>query len=673
MGSGPRYTFGGALKQARVVEGGSKPPRRAVGTLVLWARSFHFRNVPLFWKLFLPYLGLSVLVGMGAAILLGRQLESDRQSALREQLSQKALETSAFMHDRQLSLTRAAEYGARIGNAPEKVRSRDFTSEGIPQILSSIVGAQSLDQVALTDQLGTTLAFGTVDEQDNFSVAHVLEPGFVAPLWPGKAATDFLQGSPGATANISGLLESGDGRWILAGGAPIVSGEETVGAVLTALSLDQLAPSIVGSTQDFGLRIFGSDGSLLIAENNTLPESDLPKKLIDDIHQQETSLRIEHSQDRRYLTLYRFIRRPGDQTPIGVQAINLPSDPVALSRQTGPVAIILLAIAMVALIGSVLSRWIRRQLQPLLDTIRDLGKGDLGSRVEQIGKDEIGELSQSFNQMAEQLEAQHREIERRVKQATEELEHVAVELQDALDARSELFRSVSHEFQTPLWVIRSNAEMIRELRLDARTRRDYLDTILEEEGKLATRVAEILDYEHLEKGTLELNLQVVDLTKFLRQIARNFEPLMARSELEFNLDVPNDLAPVEADPGRLEQILANLLSNAMKYTPAGRVILGAAASDGVVTISVEDSGRGIDNRHGLRIFEPYYRVHGIKPARGGASSGFGLGITKRLVEAHGGTIGYTSKVGKGSMFWFTLPTAKREKSSAARTKAKAAG
>jgi two-component system phosphate regulon sensor histidine kinase PhoR len=126
--------------------------------------------------------------------------------------------------------------------------------------------------------------------------------------------------------------------------------------------------------------------------------------------------------------------------------------------------------------------------------------------------------------------------------------------------------------------------------------------------------------------------------------------------------VPPDLPAVRADRQRLREVIVNLVDNAAKYTPeGGSVDLSAAARNGSVVVSVKDTGVGIPPESGEFIFEPFYRVRGTRAQQGQASSGLGLALAKRVVEAQGGTISFESKVGKGTTFTFTLELAKRRR------------
>jgi signal transduction histidine kinase len=155
----------------------------------------------------------------------------------------------------------------------------------------------------------------------------------------------------------------------------------------------------------------------------------------------------------------------------------------------------------------------------------------------------------------------------------------------------------------------------------------------------------------LEEGPITLNMQAVRLSSWLHEFLQRYALVLNTGRIQ--LDLPADLPPVLADPGRLEVILRNLIENAQKFSEAETPITVAAhRQNGEIVVSVTDQGIGIAPDDVPNIFDRFYRVERMRKAEG---TGLGLYITKRLVEAHGGCIWVESEVGKGSTFSFTLP------------------
>jgi two-component system phosphate regulon sensor histidine kinase PhoR len=196
--------------------------------------------------------------------------------------------------------------------------------------------------------------------------------------------------------------------------------------------------------------------------------------------------------------------------------------------------------------------------------------------------------------------------------------------------------------------------------------------------QLLAVVNDILDLARVETGELEIDLAPVRVPEIVGELRHMIEGLAAAGSLHATIDCPADLPVVNADPIRLKEIIVNLVDNAVKYTPpGGRIQFAAKALDGLVEISICDSGVGIPEDVGLLIFEPFYRVKGIEPQSGQRSSGLGLALAKRLVEAQGGEISFTSEVNVGTTFTFTLqpaqvPVVPKASSAAVQPVAKAA-
>jgi signal transduction histidine kinase len=289
-----------------------------------------------------------------------------------------------------------------------------------------------------------------------------------------------------------------------------------------------------------------------------------------------------------------------------------------------------LAIAIALVLTFFLSRRITSPIRVLATAARRLGRGDLSQRVQFQGQGEVAELAQAFDTMASNLEH------------TEQL-------------RRNMVADVAHELRTPLSNIQGYLEAIRDrvMKPNAATIRS-----LNEEAALLSRlVNELQELSLAEAGELKLAYQAEDVAKLVRQAVSPWQPKMAAKEISLSLDLPNDLPPVKIDWQRINQVLHNLLENAVAHTPKGGSIgVAAAELDGWVEISVADTGEGIPAEDLPNIFERFYRVDKSR-ARITGGSGLGLTIAKRLVEAHGGRITAKSKLGKGSCFSFTLPIA----------------
>ncbi len=283
----------------------------------------------------------------------------------------------------------------------------------------------------------------------------------------------------------------------------------------------------------------------------------------------------------------------------------------------------------------------------------------------------IGQLREKEKAEA-RIRQLNRELERRVAQRTEELARAYEELQrrnEALQAaneelkeldqlKSEFVSMVSHELRAPLTNINGSIElMLADGDMDPESQRTMLRIIGEQSARLTRLVQGILNVSRIEARKLEIHPQAVDVRPLMEKVIEN----LAQRENIHEFELPESPLPlVWADPDRLEEILANLIDNAVKYSPEGGTIkLSARESDGRLIISVTDPGVGIPAKELDKIFEKFHRVD-RGDARTTYGHGLGLYISKRFIEAHGGDIWVESKLGKGSTFSFTLPLATPE-------------
>ena len=231
------------------------------------------------------------------------------------------------------------------------------------------------------------------------------------------------------------------------------------------------------------------------------------------------------------------------------------------------------------------------------------------------------------------------------------------ELRGVERMKTEFVASVSHELRTPLTSIKG---FIRTLLddtdgyYDRDTQVEFYQIIDQECDRLVRLINDLLNVSRIEAGrALELNLKPVELGKLIAKVVTSQESYTTRHQLE--MDVPADLPTVIADEDKIDQVLTNLINNAIKYSPDGGVVLVSARTAGHdVEVSVKDHGLGIPAEHLDKIFARFHRVEGGDARRAGGT-GIGLYLVKHLVEAHGGRIRVTSDVGKGSTFTFAIP------------------
>jgi signal transduction histidine kinase len=228
-------------------------------------------------------------------------------------------------------------------------------------------------------------------------------------------------------------------------------------------------------------------------------------------------------------------------------------------------------------------------------------------------------------------------------------------LRELAQLKAELLNTVSHELRTPLSLIHGYAELLvhRADRLKPAEIAQMSGEIYTSSRTLARLVDDLLDFSHLDHGRLQLRRKRIVLGDLLESLARTFSAQPGGERISTDLEAGLD---VDADPERLHQVVGNLLSNALAYTPDGPIVVRAARENGSARIEVEDHGPGLAVEEVGRVWESFYRGTEAAqlPNRG---SGLGLTVVKQLVELHGGTVGVRNTPGQGATFWFTLPSA----------------
>jgi signal transduction histidine kinase len=271
-------------------------------------------------------------------------------------------------------------------------------------------------------------------------------------------------------------------------------------------------------------------------------------------------------------------------------------------------------------------RRVSRPLDELVDASNKVAEGDYSIRVEEKGPPEIYSLMRGFNSMAERLQVNDQQ-------------------------RRNMLADVSHELRTPITVIQGNVEGILDGLYPADEAR--LKSILEETQVLSRLVDDLRTLALAESGALRLKREPTNVAELIRDTLTNFESQAAEKEIRLTMSL-GELEESNIDPQRVREVLTNLLSNALRYTPrGGEVTVGLTESsrdaESAITISVEDNGPGIESAALAHIFDRFYK------SSDSGGMGLGLSIAKYLVEAHGGKIWAESKVGKGTKISFSLP------------------
>ena len=289
-------------------------------------------------------------------------------------------------------------------------------------------------------------------------------------------------------------------------------------------------------------------------------------------------------------------------------------------------------------VGYFLSAALTDRIVTLNQAAQEIATGDLSVRVPVTGNDEMASLARTFNLMAGRLQA--------ADQKQRDLELL----------RRNLIAWVGHDLRTPLASIRAIVEALADGMVEESETVDrYLHTAQREIHSLSLLLDDLFELAQLEAGGLRLELHPNSLSDLVSDTLESFSELAARQEVLLEGGVGPGVDPVSMDVSQIGRVLTNLLSNALRHTPAGGTVkVVAIATVKGVRVEVKDTGQGIDAQDLPHIFERFYRGEKSRSrATGGA--GLGLAIAKGLVEAHGGDIGVESTPDRGTRFFFTLP------------------
>jgi len=288
-----------------------------------------------------------------------------------------------------------------------------------------------------------------------------------------------------------------------------------------------------------------------------------------------------------------------------------------------------LAAVVAAVIASFLvSGWITRPLRQMAEVAGRIAGGDYVERVAYESGDDMGRFAGAFNNMAGQL------------QKTEEV-------------RRELLGTISHEIRTPLATIEGYMQGLMDGVIPAEP--ETYELVRREASRLSRLVNDVERLSRLEAGGELIKPQKLNVAEAVERVVSSLQPLFAQAELPLVVDLPESQLEVWADPDKLTQILGNLLTNSLRYTPeGGKVQVAAKAEDPLVVFRVEDSGIGIPSEDLPHVFERFYRVDKSRSQAGGGS-GIGLAVVKALVQQMGGSIKVESTPGTLTRFTFTLP------------------
>ena len=289
-------------------------------------------------------------------------------------------------------------------------------------------------------------------------------------------------------------------------------------------------------------------------------------------------------------------------------------------------------IIIVASLTALFSRLWTRPIKELTEVTEEMSKGNFGVRVRVRSKDEIGQLGNTFNEMSQRLA-------------------------DLQKSRKELLADISHEIRSPLARIQSDAEIIIDREMEKEEREQHLKAICEEVKDISKLVEDLSMLSRLQHNQFELEISPSSLQDVLSQEISKFRLQLEEKGIGLKQTIPENIPLVMMDAKRVGQVISNLLTNSLRYSPGGGTVdVGLKKKDSLVEVWVRDTGPGIPPEELPYIFERFYRAYKSR-SRISEGTGLGLAIAKYFVEAQGGHIRAESEVDKGTCITFTLPIA----------------
>lgn len=330
-----------------------------------------------------------------------------------------------------------------------------------------------------------------------------------------------------------------------------------------------------------------------------------------------------------------------EKTAFGGLSITFPDTTLAKQIRIGHAALTASAMGIIGLVIVALFFLLRRMVITPLTELKSMafqmGEGDYNARVSLKTGDEIEALGKVFNHMGDDLKRHHEKLEQEVKEATRELSEANEELKTLDQLKSDFLANMSHELRSPLTSIKGGLDYLLRIE-EEETRKNQLTIMDKNLRRLIHLVSDVFDYTRIEAGTAPWNFEEVNLSELAMETAEIMAHIAETASVTLNVTAPDPVF-VSADFERLEQVLVNLVDNAIKFSPKeGVVTISVAANQEEATLTVEDQGPGIPQDLREKVFEKFHTHpspgEGDKPA----GTGLGLAICKKIAEAHKGTI-----------------------------------
>jgi len=293
-----------------------------------------------------------------------------------------------------------------------------------------------------------------------------------------------------------------------------------------------------------------------------------------------------------------------------------------------------ISIGLVVIVSIWIARYLTKPITQIKDAAQDIADGDVDREIDISRSDEFGTLATSLNQMASKLRAD-----------TEQIKQFA-------EKQRQFFADITHEIRNPLHTISGALEMLELENLSPDKKQQYIRTAQKQTGRISRLFKDLKTLQRYDSDEYFVEAQEFDLLPIAKHMKEVYKDRADQKNIALNIEERN--CKVVGDPGKIEQVIDNLISNAIKYTNEGSVNLRFSSNEQFAKIEVQDSGIGISDEHLSRLFDRFYRTDKAR-SRDKGGTGLGLAVVKSILNAHNTDINVESEVGEGTRFWFTLP------------------
>ncbi|MFC4102333.1 sensor histidine kinase [Paenibacillus xanthanilyticus] len=375
-------------------------------------------------------------------------------------------------------------------------------------------------------------------------------------------------------------------------------------------------------------QLYGADGRLLYTLGNHGKAIPLEAEVVSDALRGKRVAEEMYADQTRVLLTAKAIPGAANMEEKAIASLSFEFER-DVNRFVQPYLLsMLVTIPLAVAIYFVLGRRLARPLREMSQTALQYAKGDFSRKVEVRSEDEIGQLGQAINYMGEELESLENQ-------------------------RREFLANVSHDLRAPLTSINGFLTALTDGAIPPDKQQRYLELMKESSDRMMKLVGDLLDMARIEAGQFRLEKVRFNLSEQTRKTIARMEPLFAQQRVSVSLEGPAEDLYVTADPDRIDQVLANLLQNAIFYSPAGsRVDVSLREEKGLARIIVRDYGIGIAPEELTRIWERFYKGDQSRSRKVG--TGIGLSIVKHILDLHGARIEVESEVGQGTTFAITI-------------------